>query len=126
MGFQRSPASSPTSADSRDGQTLFADERDQRLYRVLDLTYFNPAPKQEAAANQLGLSFSTYRRALAAGVERLTEWLWQQEQAAREAEITPRQPAVPITVAEEALRMARPCLSIVVLPFLNLSGEAGT
>ena len=34
-------------------KTLFADERDQRLYRVLDLTYFNPAPKQEAAANQL-------------------------------------------------------------------------
>jgi len=106
-------------------KTLFANERDQRLYRVLDLTYFNPAPKQEAAANQLGLSFSTYRRALAAGVERLTEWLWQQEQAARETEIIPAQPAVPTTAAEEALRRARPRLSIVVLPFLNLSREAG-
>jgi hypothetical protein len=26
-------------------QTLFANERDQRVYRVFDLTYFNPAPK---------------------------------------------------------------------------------
>jgi hypothetical protein len=26
-------------------ETLFANERDQRFYRVLDLTYFNPVPK---------------------------------------------------------------------------------
>jgi hypothetical protein len=51
-------------------KTLFAGERDQRLYRVLDLTYLNPAPKQEAAADRLGLSFSTYRRHLTAGVDR--------------------------------------------------------
>ena len=63
-------------------KTLFAGERDQRLYRVLDLTYFNPAPKQEAAAVRLGLSLSTYRRHLTNGVDRLTEWLWRQEQAA--------------------------------------------
>ena len=31
-------------------KSLFGNERDRRLYRVLDLTYFNPAPKQEAAA----------------------------------------------------------------------------
>ena len=61
-------------------KTLFAGERDQRLYRILDLTYLNPAPKQEAAADRLGLSFSTYRRHLTAGVDRLIEWLWQQEQ----------------------------------------------
>src|SRR3984893_10731633 len=36
-------------------KTLFAGERDQRLYRILDLTYLNPAPKQEAAADRLGL-----------------------------------------------------------------------
>jgi hypothetical protein len=65
-------------------KTLFAGERDQRLYRVLDLTYFNPAPKQEAAAGRLGLSFSTYRRHLTAGVDRLVEWLWRQEQEASE------------------------------------------
>jgi len=55
-------------------QSLFVSERDLRLYRVLDLTYLNPAPKQEAAADRLGLSFSTYRRHLTAVVDRLTEW----------------------------------------------------
>ena len=61
-------------------ETLFASERDRRLYRVLELTYFKPALKQEAAAEQLGMSFSTYRRHLAMSVDRLTDWLWQQEQ----------------------------------------------
>jgi adenylate cyclase len=60
-------------------KALFAGERDQRLYHVLDLTYLNPAPKQEAAASRLGLPYSTYRRHLTAGVDRLTEWLWKQE-----------------------------------------------
>jgi hypothetical protein len=59
-------------------KTLFAGERDQRLYRVIELTYLSPAPKQEAAASRLGMSFSTYRRHLTAGVE-------QQEQEARYA-----------------------------------------
>ena len=49
-------------------KALFAGERDQRLHHVLDLTYLNPAPKQETAANRLGLSYSTYRRHLTAGV----------------------------------------------------------
>ena len=62
---------------------LFANSRDQKLYRVLDLTYLNPAPKQEAAADRLGLPFSTYRRHLTAAVGRLTDWLWQQEQNPR-------------------------------------------
>jgi len=61
-------------------KALFTSERDQRLYRVIDLTYLNPAPKQEVAADRLGVSFSTYRRYLTAGVDRLTEWLWRQEQ----------------------------------------------
>ena len=67
-------------------KALFAGERDQRLYRVLDLTYLNPAPKQEAAANRLGLSFGTYRRYLNTAVDRLTDWLWQQEQEGLQAE----------------------------------------
>jgi hypothetical protein len=67
---------------------LFAGERDQRLYRVLDLTYFSPAPKQEAAADRLGLSFSTYRRLLTSGVDRLVEWLWQQEQEIPQTEVS--------------------------------------
>ena len=57
-------------------KTLFAGERDQRLYRVLDLTYFNPAPKQEAAAERLSLSFSTTGVA-ARGLEARPTGRWQ-------------------------------------------------
>jgi predicted ATPase/TolB-like protein/Tfp pilus assembly protein PilF len=104
--------------------TLFAGERDQRLYRVLDLTYLNPAPKQEAAADRLGLSFSTYRRYLSAGVDRLIEWLWQQEQEALRMEGTPAQTAAPASAIEKtATPLQRTRLSIVILPFLNLSQD---
>ena len=67
-------------------KNLFVSERDQRLYRVLELTYLNPAPKQEAVADRLGLSFSTYRRHLTTGVDRLTEWLWRQERGTPQIE----------------------------------------
>jgi TolB-like protein len=90
------------------------------LYRILDLTYLNPAPKQEAAADRLGLSFSTYRRHLTAGVDRLIEWLWQQEQEAPGTETVPE----PASATEEtAASLQRPRLSIVILPFLNLSQD---
>jgi adenylate cyclase len=105
--------------------TLFAEDKDKRLNRVLELTYFNPAPKQEAAAAQLGLSFSTYRRHLTVAVGRLIEWLWQQEQRARDTETPGDQDVVGMT--EDAATVpssTRPRLSIVVLPFLNLSQEA--
>jgi TolB-like protein/Flp pilus assembly protein TadD len=92
---------------------LFANARDARFYRVLDLTYFNPAQKQEIVAQQLGLSFSTYRRHLATATDRLTGWLWQREQAAG-------QPQPP----DPAIVVSRPRLSVVILPFLNLSGES--
>jgi TolB-like protein/Flp pilus assembly protein TadD len=105
-------------------QSLFANQRDQRLYRVLELTYFNPAPKQEAAAERLGMSFSTYRRHLAAGVDRLTEWLWQREQELQETETTAGIPADTEAGATVASPSRRPRLSIVILPFLNLSQEA--
>jgi len=109
-------------------ETLFASERDRRLYRVLELTYFNPAPKQEAAAERLGMSFSTYRRHLAMSVDRLTDWLWQQEQELRNADSNVD------SMAEQAIASGpdatgaapsspRPRLSIVILPFLNLSRE---
>ena len=104
--------------------TLFANARDQKLHRVLDLTYFDPAPKQEAAAERLGMPFSTYRRHLTTGIERITEWLWRQEQEALRSE------QAPVAVAEMTVRADgtnqqddRPRLSIVVLPFLNLSRE---
>jgi adenylate cyclase len=106
-------------------ESLFANERDQRLYRVLDLTYFNPTPKQEAAAERLGMSFSTYRRQLATAVARLTDWLWRQEQHGREtAPAAGQTPVLAAVTAEDGLPAARPRLSLVILPFLNLSGEA--
>ena len=59
--------------------TLQSNPRDEKLYRALDHTYFHPAPTQENAAEQLDLPFSTYRRHLTAGIQRLTDMLWQQE-----------------------------------------------
>jgi adenylate cyclase len=106
-------------------ETLFANERDQKLYRVLALTYFNPAPKQEAAADRLGLPFSTYRRHLTAGVDRLVEWLWQQEQQSSNTETAAEHTPGPAPDVEQtASPSTRPRLSIVILPFLNLSGDA--
>ncbi len=61
---------------------LAAHPRDEKVHRVLVRTYFEPAATQEAAAEELDLPFSTYRRYLAAGVERLTERLWDREQGA--------------------------------------------
>jgi TolB-like protein len=59
--------------------TLFASPRDEKLRRVIELTYLRPAPKQEAAADRLGLSFGTYRRYLTTALGRLARWLWDQE-----------------------------------------------
>jgi len=56
-----------------------ADPRDAKLARALDRTYLRPAPTQEAAAELLGLPFSTYRGHLARGLERVVDWLWERE-----------------------------------------------
>jgi hypothetical protein len=58
---------------------LRADPRDAKLARALDRTYLRPAPTQERAAELLDLPFSTYRRHLARGTERVASWLWQRE-----------------------------------------------
>jgi hypothetical protein len=50
--------------------------RAETLCRVLDRTFVRAAPTQEAAAELLGLPFSTYRRHLVRAVERLTDLLW--------------------------------------------------
>jgi len=60
-------------------ETLQANPRDGKLFRALERTYFKPAPTQEAAAELLDLPFSTYRRHLTAGIQRLTELLWERE-----------------------------------------------
>jgi adenylate cyclase len=103
---------------------LFANARDQKLHRVLDLTYFNPVAKQEAAAERLGLPYSSYRRYLAAGVQRMIDWLWQQEQDASRSETTT---SIVQENGNSVVDLSRPSgtrrLSIVVLPFLNLSQD---
>jgi TolB-like protein len=107
-------------------ETLFASERDRRLYRVLEVTFFNPAPKREAAAERLGMSFSTYRRHLSMSVDRLIDWLWQQEQSAEDGGIETDQTLNSNTDAERGPSPSRRRLSIVILPFLNLSREPST
>ncbi|MFF4259820.1 AAA family ATPase [Streptomyces sp. NPDC001663] len=56
-----------------------SEPRAESLCRVLQRTFVHPAPTQEAAAEVLGLPFSTYRRHLARAVERLTDLLWAVE-----------------------------------------------
>src|SRR5215472_6516836 len=62
--------------------TLFSNPRDEKLRRVIELTYFQPAPKQEAVADRLSLSFGTYRRYLTTARHRLARWLWENVHAA--------------------------------------------
>jgi hypothetical protein len=45
----------------------------------LERTYVRPAATQERAAAALGLPFSTYRRHLTQGMDRVVAWLWDQE-----------------------------------------------
>ncbi|MDG4763225.1 AAA family ATPase [Solwaraspora sp. WMMD406] len=52
---------------------------DERSHRVLVTTFLNGTPTQEAAADRLGLPFSTYRRHLARALDRLSDLLWEQE-----------------------------------------------
>jgi hypothetical protein len=58
---------------------LGEESKGELLRRVLDRTYLRPAPSQEAAAEVLGLPFSTYRRYLARATERLVDLLWAVE-----------------------------------------------
>jgi TolB-like protein/Tfp pilus assembly protein PilF len=106
--------------------TLFGNARDEKLRRILELTYSQPAPKQEAVADRLALSFSTYRRHLTTARERLTRWLWENAQTApiksapsiqnlSENETSPDK--YPLFRGSDTLP---PRLSLAVLPFLNL------
>jgi hypothetical protein len=53
--------------------------KDDKLLRAVERTYLSPAPTQAAAAEVLGLPFSTYRRHLSQGVERIVTRLWDHE-----------------------------------------------
>ncbi len=75
---------SPTPADlrallERAVQTLRRNPKDEKFFHALDRTFLHPAPTQQAAAELLGLAFSTYRYHLNKGIERVTDWLWQRE-----------------------------------------------
>jgi TolB-like protein len=113
--------------------TLFGNPRDEKLRQVIELTYFEPAPKQEVVADRLSLSFGTYRRHLTTARDRLARWLWD---GLRDAPAQPERPgaagptpkikksrgetaASPVTGEP-----APPRLSVVVLPFLNIGGDA--
>jgi len=59
--------------------TLADDPRAMKQYRAVHTTFFLPVPTQEAAAERLGLPFSTYRRHLTGGIERICDSLWSRE-----------------------------------------------
>jgi hypothetical protein len=59
--------------------TLRVHPRDDKLFRAMDRTYLRPAATQERAAAALGLPFSTYRRHLSLGLDRVVHWLWDRE-----------------------------------------------
>jgi hypothetical protein len=60
-------------------EQLRRDPRDDKRLRAIDRTYLRPAGTQESAAALLGLPFSTYRRHLTQGVDRVVAWLWDRE-----------------------------------------------
>lgn len=112
---------------------LFSNPRDEKLRRVIELTYFRPLPKQEAVADRLSLSFGTYRRHLTMARDRLTRWLWESLRAAP-AQSEPPSAAGATGNREDASgetatspgagESAAPRLSLVVLPFVNIGGGA--
>jgi hypothetical protein len=53
--------------------------RDDKLWRAVERTYLRSAATQERAAEALGLPFSTFRRHLTQGVDRVVAWLWDRE-----------------------------------------------
>lgn len=55
------------------------ERRGTKWHRALVTTYVKGSPTQQAAAHRLGLPFSTYRRHLTGGVQRVCDLLWQWE-----------------------------------------------
>jgi hypothetical protein len=79
LGEER-PSAERLQATLVDAVERVGDEpRGELLRRVLDRSFVHAAPTQEAAAEVLDLSFSTYRRHLAKAIERVTDLLWAVE-----------------------------------------------
>lgn len=60
-------------------ERLKGGSREDKFHRALWLTYIEPAPSQERAAERLNLPFGTYRYHLSRGTERVVNWLWRRE-----------------------------------------------
>ncbi|MCW2882584.1 MAG: hypothetical protein JWQ95_6684 [Sphaerisporangium sp.] len=58
---------------------LREDPRSVKFHRALSVTFLRSTPTQELAAERLGLPFTTYRRHLTAGIERVCADLWHRE-----------------------------------------------
>ncbi|MFF4621721.1 ATP-binding protein [Nonomuraea jabiensis] len=58
---------------------LREDPRSVKFHRALSATFLRGTPTQELAAERLGIPFTTYRRHLAAGIERVCADLWHRE-----------------------------------------------
>lgn len=86
---------------------------DERGFAVLERTYLCPSVKQLAAADAVGLTFATYRRALASATDAVVEHLWTHETSGarlRLARPLAEPPEVPprfVREIGEALRMLR-------------------
>jgi hypothetical protein len=63
-------------------EPLGANPKDLRLYRALYHTYVQPAPTQEQASELLDVPFSSYRRHLKEGIQRVVQALWLAETGA--------------------------------------------
>jgi hypothetical protein len=63
-------------------ESLAAAPRNERSHRALVATYLEPVGTQEGAAEETGLSFSTYRRHLHRGIEAVVDTLWLMESSA--------------------------------------------
>ena len=110
--------------------TLFDNPRDEKLRRVIELTYFQPAPKQEAVADRLSLSFGTYRRHLTTARDRLARWLWENWPIVQPGPELPylgasgEDPRSETATSPGVAEWSTPRLSLVILPFLNIGGGA--
>jgi len=60
-------------------EALRNDPRQTKFHRALTATFLDGIPTQEAAAERLGLPFSTYRRHLTRGLAGLSALLWKAE-----------------------------------------------
>jgi TolB-like protein len=112
--------------------TLFGNARDEKLRRVIELTYFQPAPKQEAVADRLSLPFGTYRRYLTTARDRLSHWLWEslgdsagkpEQLSATRTMVDGEQSKGGPAIAPNGGLSAAPRLSIAILPFINIGGN---